>query len=200
MLLKLPCAKHPRTNAFHTHVASHMQANDKSVKGRSWSTPWRSDQDCQVVPTSIPCWASQGCLQMLTCVTPPTYRWAEHDIRKCWAGKLTCLQELLERLITVEKDRVVIASQSTAALDIISALCVRRGYRTARIDGSTDTAKRQDIVSAFNSGSIAEVHNSDLLFDAASILVIAHRCCPGASCPAQPNFLHYVISWSSHAF
>ncbi len=40
-------------------------------------------------------------------------------------------------------DRVVVVSQSTAALDLVQQLCDMRSYETVRIDGSTDVTKRQ---------------------------------------------------------
>lgn len=73
------------------------------------------------------------------------------------AGKLSCLEVLLQEIFEKEKDHhVVVASQSTAALDIISSLCSAKQYSVIRIDGSTPTAKRAEIVSSFNMG-VAQV-------------------------------------------
>lgn len=72
------------------------------------------------------------------------------------AGKLSCLEVLLQEIIEKENEHVVVASQSTAALDIISSMCSAKQYTAIRIDGSTPTAKRAEIVSSFNMG-VAQV-------------------------------------------
>ena len=50
---------------------------------------------------------------------------------------------LEESLGGTARDRVVVVSQSTAALDLVQQLCDMRDYKTVRIDGSTDVTKRQ---------------------------------------------------------
>lgn len=57
-------------------------------------------------------------------------------------------------------DKVVIVSNSTAALDIIQTLCNQQSYTTVRIDGATDVNKRQDIVNSFNLYGAAQVTTS----------------------------------------
>lgn len=57
-------------------------------------------------------------------------------------------------------DKVVIVSNSTAALDIIQTLCDQQSYTTVRIDGATDVNKRQDIVNSFNLYGAAQVTRS----------------------------------------
>jgi len=47
-------------------------------------------------------------------------------------------------------DRVVLVSNFTRALDILQQLCVEQGHSFVRLDGSTDSAKRTEIVSQFN--------------------------------------------------
>eukprot|EP00884_Botryococcus_braunii_P013016 jgi/Botrbrau1/21715/Bobra.43_1s0110.1 len=78
------------------------------------------------------------------------------DASPNFCGKLRCLEALLKGIIEDEKDHVVVASQSTAALDLISSMCCKQQYSVLRIDGSIHTSKRADIVSSFNSG-IAQV-------------------------------------------
>ena len=56
-----------------------------------------------------------------------------------------------------DADKVVIVSNSTAALDLIQMLCDQNSYSTVRIDGNTDTNKRQDIVNSFNLYDTAQV-------------------------------------------
>ena len=49
------------------------------------------------------------------------------------------------------KQRCVVVSTSTAALDLIETqVCQPRGYKTIRIDGSTNVNERQGIVESFN--------------------------------------------------
>ena len=57
-------------------------------------------------------------------------------------------------------DKVVIVSNSTAALDIIQTLCGQLSYSTVRIDGATDVNKRQDIVNSFNLYGSAQVRGA----------------------------------------
>lgn len=51
----------------------------------------------------------------------------------------------------------MVVSQSTATLDLLATLCALRGWSTARLDGSTDAARRGDIVAAFNSHGVGRV-------------------------------------------
>ncbi len=44
----------------------------------------------------------------------------------------------------------MVASSSTAALDLVAALCARRGWATVRIDGGTEPGRRQEVVDGFN--------------------------------------------------
>lgn len=60
------------------------------------------------------------------------------------------LAALLEAAIGELRERVVVVSQSTAALDLAQAMCEGRGWGTARLDGGTDVSKRQDLVNTFN--------------------------------------------------
>ncbi|CAI7739319.1 unnamed protein product [Closterium sp. NIES-54] len=49
-------------------------------------------------------------------------------------------------------DKVVIVSNFTRALDVIEAMCESHGWKTTRLDGSTEAATRQALVCAFNTG------------------------------------------------
>lgn len=65
---------------------------------------------------------------------------------------MQCLQILLNTILaSPSQDKVVVVSNSTAALDLIQAMCDQQGYGTTRIDGATNVNKRQDIVNNFNS-------------------------------------------------
>ncbi|CAI5968030.1 unnamed protein product [Closterium sp. NIES-64] len=49
-------------------------------------------------------------------------------------------------------DKVVIVSNFTRALDVIEAMCESHGWKTTRLDGSTEAVARQALVCAFNTG------------------------------------------------
>lgn len=66
------------------------------------------------------------------------------------AGKLAALAALLGGILDDERLRCVVASSSTAALDLVAALCARRGWATVRIDGGTEPGRRQEVVDGFN--------------------------------------------------
>ena len=74
------------------------------------------------------------------------------------SGKMHCLQLLLSSILGQQgTDKVVVVSNSTAALDLIQTLCSQDSYSTVRIDGGTDVNKRQDIVNSFNLYGTAQV-------------------------------------------
>ena len=74
------------------------------------------------------------------------------------SGKMHCLNILLNSILSQENaDKVVVVSNSTAALDLIQTLCRQKSYSTTRIDGATDVNKRQDIVNSFNLYGTAQV-------------------------------------------
>ena len=54
-------------------------------------------------------------------------------------------------------DKVVVVSNSTAALDLIQKLCDTDSYKTVRIHASTDVLKRQDTVNSFDMFGSAQV-------------------------------------------
>lgn len=75
---------------------------------------------------------------------------------------MQCLKVLLNSILhSSNADKVVIVSNSTAALDLIQTLCDAEGYAAVRIDGATDVTKRQDIVNSFNMFSTAQVGPPD---------------------------------------
>eukprot|EP00045_Choanoeca_perplexa_P001869 m.22119 g.22119 ORF g.22119 m.22119 type:complete len:872 (+) comp11205_c0_seq1:96-2711(+) len=66
-------------------------------------------------------------------------------------GKLHVLRTLLEHVRAApEKERVLVVSNSTKCLDRIQALCDHHGWPTLRLQGSTPTAKRLELVDRFN--------------------------------------------------
>lgn len=75
-------------------------------------------------------------------------------------GKMVCLERLLTAAISEMGDRVVVVCSSVKALDLIQGLCGLKAWKTARIDGSTSTDDRQDIVTSFNLHGAAKARNT----------------------------------------
>jgi len=73
------------------------------------------------------------------------------------SGKMEATLSLLERIINGMGERVVVVSQWTSMLDVLEKEVNRLGFTTARLDGSTPVAKRQDVVDAFNKNNIGQV-------------------------------------------
>ncbi|PRP86391.1 hypothetical protein PROFUN_05532 [Planoprotostelium fungivorum] len=69
-----------------------------------------------------------------------------------YSGKLHVLDGILRTTFTdFTGDRIVIISNSTKSLDMISRLCDRQKWRYLRLDGSTPNHSRQKLVDQFNS-------------------------------------------------
>ena len=66
------------------------------------------------------------------------------------SGKLRVLDQLLHNLHTTTTEKVVLVSNYTSTLDLISTLLVSLSYPFLRLDGSTPSAKRQSLVDQFN--------------------------------------------------
>jgi len=66
------------------------------------------------------------------------------------SGKIHFLQIFLKRLRKTG-DRVVLVSNYTQTLDLLQSLCVTNKYSFLRLDGTTQTSARQDLVNRFNS-------------------------------------------------
>ncbi len=73
------------------------------------------------------------------------------------SGKLETALGLIDRIISGMGERVVMVSQWTSMLSVLESAIKKRGFSTARLDGSTPVAKRQDIVNAFNNNGIGQV-------------------------------------------
>jgi DNA repair and recombination protein RAD54B len=68
------------------------------------------------------------------------------------SGKLSVLEGFLQTLRTTsEKEKVVLVSNFTKTLDILQCLLQSNGMTWCRLDGDTDSSKRQQIVDKFNS-------------------------------------------------
>ncbi|KAH8153453.1 uncharacterized protein LAJ45_02266 [Morchella importuna] len=66
------------------------------------------------------------------------------------SGKFRVLDRLLLTLYKTTTEKVVIISNYTSTLDLLSTLLSTRGLTHTRLDGSTPQSKRQDIIDAFN--------------------------------------------------
>ena len=64
--------------------------------------------------------------------------------------KLRVLDQLLHYLRTMTSEKVVLVSNYTATLDLLQALLASLAYPYLRLDGSTPSAKRQELVDSFN--------------------------------------------------
>lgn len=72
------------------------------------------------------------------------------------SAKLRVLDQLLHKLSTETDEKIVLVSNYTSTLDIIEALVTSLGYCHVRLDGSTPSNKRQDIVDTFNRSSATQ--------------------------------------------
>ena len=66
------------------------------------------------------------------------------------SSKVRLVEILLEDLRASGKDRIVIVSNYTQTLSVLSQLCERRKWGYYQLDGSTVVAKRQKLVDLFN--------------------------------------------------
>lgn len=66
------------------------------------------------------------------------------------SGKLTVVDNLLKEISKRGSEKTVLISYYTQTLDIFVKLCNIKHYKYLRLDGSTATAQRTDIVKKFN--------------------------------------------------
>ena len=66
------------------------------------------------------------------------------------ATKIRALDQLLHTLRTTTSEKVVLVSNYTSTLDLLSTLLVSLDCPLVRLDGSTPSSKRQEIVDTFN--------------------------------------------------
>ncbi|KAL9604914.1 MAG: hypothetical protein Q9179_001680 [Wetmoreana sp. 5 TL-2023] len=67
--------------------------------------------------------------------------------------KLRMLDQLLHALRTTTSEKVVLVSNYTSTLDLLSNLLTSVGHNFTRVDGSTPSHKRQEIIDDFNRSS-----------------------------------------------
>ena len=64
--------------------------------------------------------------------------------------KLRALDQLLHTLRTTTEEKIILVSNYTTTLDLLQTLLASLAHPFVRLDGSTPSAKRQDIVDTFN--------------------------------------------------
>ncbi|CAI5709337.1 unnamed protein product [Hyaloperonospora brassicae] len=70
-----------------------------------------------------------------------------------WSGKMLLLDRLMSSMRKTTTDRIVIVSNYTQTLDVVSTLCQERHLPFVRLDGSTSAKKRKKLVDTFNDPS-----------------------------------------------
>lgn len=66
------------------------------------------------------------------------------------SSKMAVVERMLGELSKAKSEKVVIVSNFTKTLDMLQQLCDSKRYQYLRLDGSTATNKRQELVEAFN--------------------------------------------------
>ncbi|EJD52598.1 hypothetical protein AURDEDRAFT_181169 [Auricularia subglabra TFB-10046 SS5] len=66
------------------------------------------------------------------------------------SGKLSILSKILTILRKETEEKVIIVSHFTSTLDVIESYCKKQRYGYFRLDGQTQTSKRQEYVDNFN--------------------------------------------------
>lgn len=69
--------------------------------------------------------------------------------------KIRALDQLLHTLRTTTTEKIVLISNYTSTLDLLAALLTSLSYPFLRLDGSTPSSKRQDLVDSFNRSSVS---------------------------------------------
>lgn len=67
-----------------------------------------------------------------------------------WSGKMLLLDRLMLSMRKSTTDRIVIVSNYTQTLDVVSTLCHERQLPFVRLDGTTSAKKRKSLVDTFN--------------------------------------------------
>lgn len=67
-----------------------------------------------------------------------------------WSGKMLLLNHLMLSMRKTTTDRIVIVSNYTQTLDVVSSLCRERHLPFVRLDGTTSAKKRKNLVDVFN--------------------------------------------------
>ncbi|XP_037513099.1 DNA repair and recombination protein RAD54B [Rhipicephalus sanguineus] len=84
-------------------------------------------------------------------VLPPEFNPMTMDLES-GSGKLMVLAAMLHSLWTsLPRERIVLVSNFTKTLDILEDVCMQKGYPFLRLDGSTSSTQRLELVERFNS-------------------------------------------------
>ncbi|UIZ23184.1 hypothetical protein KXD40_003938 [Peronospora effusa] len=67
-----------------------------------------------------------------------------------WSGKMLLLDRLMISMRKTTTDRIVIVSNYTQTLDVVTTLCQERHLPFVRLDGTTSAKKRKNLVDTFN--------------------------------------------------
>ena len=67
-----------------------------------------------------------------------------------YSGKMTLLENMLKQIKSETTDKIVLISNYTTTLDVISSLCEAKGWAHCRLDGTMTINKRQKLVDEFN--------------------------------------------------
>lgn len=86
------------------------------------------------------------------------------------SGKLIVVDNILHEMHRNRSEKIILISYFTQTLDIFVKLCSIRHYKYLRLDGSTATAQRTDIVKKFNNSNSDYSINKFLLL--ASLIFI----------------------------
>ena len=70
--------------------------------------------------------------------------------------KLRVLDQLMHNLRTTTSEKIVLVSNYTATLDLLQTLLTSLSYPHLRLDGSTPSSKRQELVDTFNRSPASE--------------------------------------------
>ncbi len=70
--------------------------------------------------------------------------------------KLRVLDQLMHNLRTTTPEKIVLVSNYTVTLDLLQTLLTSLSYPYLRLDGSTPSSKRQELVDTFNRSSASE--------------------------------------------
>ncbi|KAL8771026.1 MAG: hypothetical protein Q9209_003445 [Squamulea sp. 1 TL-2023] len=79
---------------------------------------------------------------------------SNHLRNNAGSTKLRTLDQLLHTLRTTTSEKVVLVSNYTSTLDLLGGLLTSVGHSFSRIDGSTPSTKRQDLIDDFNRSSV----------------------------------------------
>ncbi|KAI9843174.1 MAG: helicase [Thelocarpon superellum] len=90
--------------------------------------------------------ANASVATLLSSIAPTVHRASPSSS----SAKLKVLDRLLHHLRKTTSEKVVLVSNYTSTLDLLQMHLTARGYHYLRLDGSTPTSKRQDLVDTFN--------------------------------------------------